>query len=288
MIATFLQALVNGALAGAVLALPAVGFNTVYAVLRFPNFAVASLATIGAYAGWVVNADLGWPAPASLLAAFVVAGSVGAFADALCLKPLRPLGALVAAIGSVALDLVLQNAARFAFGNNPRGYDLTIFRNWRLGPIGIGPQEVEDAVLAVIAMAAVFLMLRTTRIGKTMRAVADNATLAESKGIDPARVAWAANFVGLGLTGIGGMLVALDTSLDPLTGFRVLLSIFAAAVVGGLGSIPGAVAGAFVVGIGEEMSTLLIAPTYRTAMGFLAILIVLSFRPGGLIGERAI
>lgn len=286
-LADSLQALINGALAGAVLALPAVGFNTVYAVLRFPNFAVASLATIGAYAGWVANAQLGWPAAPSLIAAFVVAGAIGAFGDAICLKPLRPLGALAAAIGSVALDLVLENAARFVFGNNPRGYDLPVFRNWRLGPIGIGPQEVEDALLAIIAMAAVFVMLRATRIGKTMRAVADNPGLAESKGIDPVRVAWAANFIGLGLTGIGGMLVALDTSLDPLTGFRVLLSIFAAAVVGGLGSIPGAVAGAFVVGIGEELSTLFVAPTYRTAMGFLAILVVLSFRPAGLIGERA-
>ncbi|MGH7056796.1 MAG: branched-chain amino acid ABC transporter permease, partial [Acetobacteraceae bacterium] len=139
----------------------------------------------------------------------------------------------------------------------------------------------------VIIMAILFLGLRFTRIGKTMRAVADNAALAESKGIDPKRVEWFANLIGLGLTGIGGMLVALDTSLDPLTGSRVLLSIFAAAVVGGLGSIRGAVAGAFVIGVGEELSTLAFAPTYRTAMGFLAILLVLSFRPRGLLGERA-
>lgn len=287
MIEAFLQALVDGALAGAVLALPALGFNTVYAVLRFPNFAIASLATVGAYAGWVANAVLAWPAAASLIVAFVVAGAAGAASDALALRALRPLGAITAAIGSVALDLLLQNTIRFGFGNNPRGYDLPVFRDWRVAGIGIGPQEVEDAGLALVAMAALFLLLRFTRIGKTMRAVADNAALAESKGIDPVRVAWVANFVGFGLTGIGGMLVALDTSLDPLTGFRVLLSIFAAAVVGGLGSIPGALAGAFVVGIGEELSTLVLAPTYRTAIGFLAILLVLSLRPRGLLGERA-
>ena len=83
------------------------------------------------------------------------------------------------------------------------------------------------------------------------------------------------------------MLIGLDTSIDPLTGFRVMLSVFAAAVVGGLGSIPGAVAGAFVVGVGEELSVLVLDPTYRTAVGFLAILVVLSFRPRGLLGERA-
>jgi branched-chain amino acid transport system permease protein len=287
LIASFLQALVNGTLAGAVLALPALGFNTVYAVLRFPNFAIASLATIGAFAGWIANVLWGWPAPAALVVAFVIAGAAGAATDALALRPLRPRGAIMAAIGSVALDLLLQNAVRFGFGNDPRGYNLPVFRDWQLAGIAIGPQEVEDAGLALVAMVALFLLLRFTRIGKTMRAVADNAALAESKGIDPARVAWIANSVGFGLAGIGGMLVALDTSLDPLTGFRVLLSIFAAAVVGGLGSIPGAVAGAFVVGIGEEFSTLFLAPTYRTAIGFLAILVVLSFRPRGLFGERA-
>ncbi len=284
---SFLQALVNGALAGAVLALPALGFNTVYAVLRFPNFAIASIATAGAYAGWIANVLWGWPAPPALLVAFVAAGAVGATTDALALRPLRLRGPLTAAIGSVALDLLLQNALRFGFGNDPRGYDLPVFRDWRLAGISIGPQEVEDAGLAFITMTALFLLLRFTRIGKTMRAVADNASLAESKGIDPARVAWIANGVGFGLAGIGGTLVALDTSLDPLTGFRVLLSIFAAAVVGGLGSIPGAIAGAFMIGIGEELSTLALAPTYRTAIGFLAILVVLSFRPRGLLGERA-
>jgi branched-chain amino acid transport system permease protein len=287
LIAAFLQALVNGVLAGAVLALPALGFNTVYAVLRFPNFAIGSVATVGAYAGWVANVGWGWPAVAALAVAFVVAGAVGAASDEVGIKPLRPLGAITAAIGTVALGIVLENVVRFGFGNNPRGYDLPVFRNWQVAGIGIGPQEVEDAGLALIAMAAMFLLLRFTRIGKTMRAVADNAPLAESKGIDPKRVAWTANVVGFGLAGVGGMLVALDTSLDPLTGFRVLLSIFAAAVVGGLGSIPGAVAGAFVVGIGEELSTLFLAPTYRTAIGFLAILVVLSFRPRGLLGERA-
>lgn len=287
MIAALAQALVNGALAGATLAVPALGFNAVYAVLRFPNFAVASLATIGAYAGWIANHDWGWPAIAALVVAFIVAGSIGAIGDAIALRPLRPYGAITAAIGSVALDIVFENAVRFGFGNDVRGYNLPVFRDWHVGGILVAPQDVEDAILAVIVMALLFLTLRFTGVGKSMRAVADNAALAESKGIDPVRVAWFANLIGLGLTGVGGVLVALDTSLNPLTGSNILLSVFAAAVVGGLGSIPGAVAGAFVVGIGEELSTLAIAPTYRAAMGFFAILIVLSFRPRGLLGERA-
>jgi branched-chain amino acid transport system permease protein/neutral amino acid transport system permease protein len=281
------QLLVNGLLAGALLAVPAIGFTTIYAVLRFPNFAVASHATIGAYAGFVANAWFGLPASASLLAAFLVAGLAGVGSDEIVLRRLRPSGPLTVAIASVALTIVLENAVRFAFGNELRGYDLPVLRDWRVGALRIGPQQVQNAGAAAAAMAALFLFLGFTRTGKMMRAVAENPMLASLKGINADTVARLANFIGMGLAGFGGMLIGLDTSIDPLTGFRVMLSVFAAAVVGGLGSIPGAVAGAFVVGVGEELSLLVLDPSYRTAVGFLAILLVLSFRPRGLLGERA-
>lgn len=274
-------------MAGAVLAVPAIGFNTIYAVLRFPNFAVASLATIGAYAGYVANVQFGWPAPASLAAAFAVAGCTGVITDELAIARLRNTGPLPAAIASVALTIVLENVVRFIWGNDLRGYDLPVYRDWRLGALRVGPQQVLNAAWAILAMALLFLFLSRTRIGKMMRAVADNAPLANLKGINAATVARLASFIGLGLAGFGGMLIGLDASVDPLTGFRVMLSVFAAAVVGGLGSIPGAVVGAFVVGIGEELSLLALPPSYRSAVGFLAILAVLSFRPRGILGERA-
>ncbi|HEY0419437.1 MAG TPA: branched-chain amino acid ABC transporter permease [Acetobacteraceae bacterium] len=282
-----LQLLLNGLLAGTQLAVPAIGFTTIYAVLRFPNFAVASFATIGAYAGFVANAWLGLPAPLALLAAFLVAGVGGVVADEVVLRRLRPSGPLAVAIASVALTIVLENVVRFSFGNELRGYDLPVLRDWRAAGLRIGPQQLYNALAAGLAMAALFLFLARTRTGKMMRAVADNPMLASLKGINAEVVARLANFLGMGLAGFGGMLIALDTSIDPLTGFRVMLSVFAAAVVGGLGSIPGAVAGAFVVGVGEEFSLLLLDPSYRTAVGFLAILLVLSLRPRGLLGERA-
>ena len=287
MIHDLAQLLINGLLAGAMLAVPAIGFTAIYAVLRFPNFAVASHATIGAYAGYVANVGLGWPAPLALLAAFVVAGAVGVVSDEIVLRRLRPAGPLTVAIASVALTIVLENMVRFAFGNDLMGYDLPVLRDWRVGGLRIGPQQVYNALAAAAAMAALFLFLAFTRTGKMMRAVADNPTLASLKGIDAVTVARLANFAGMGLAGFGGMLLGLDTSIDPLTGFRVVLSVFAAAVVGGLGSIPGAVAGAFVVGVGEELSLVVLDPSYRTAVGFVAILVVLSFRPRGLLGERA-
>jgi branched-chain amino acid transport system permease protein len=281
------QLLVNGLVAGTILAVPAIGFTAIYAVLRFPNFTVASHATIGAFAGYVANAAGGFPAWAAVSVAFLVAGAAGVVSDEVVLKPLRPSGALTAAIAAVALTIVLENVVRFTWGNDLRGYDLPIRRDWQWAGLRIGPQQVENLVIAIVAMGALFLFLAFTRTGKAMRAVADNPMLAGIKGINADVVARLVNFVGMGLAGIGGMLLGLDTSIDPLTGFRVILSVFAAAVVGGLGSIPGAVVGALTIGVAEELSLLSLAPAYRTAVGFVAILVVLTLRPRGILGERA-
>ena len=281
------QLLLNGLMAGTILAVPAIGFTAIYAVLRFPNFAIAAHLTIGAFAGWLANVSLGLPAALAVGVAFVVAGLARVLNDELILKPLRPAGALTTAIAAVALTLVLENVVRFVFGNDLRGYDLPIRRDWQAAGLRIAPQQVHNFVIAVVAMAAVFLFLAFTRTGKAMRAVADNPMLASVKGIDADRVARLTNFVAMGLAGVGGVLVGLDTSIDPLTGFRVILSVFAAAVVGGLGSIPGAVVGALTIGVGEELSLLVLAPAYRTVVGFAAILVVLTLRPRGILGERA-
>jgi branched-subunit amino acid ABC-type transport system permease component len=281
------QVLVNGVMAGSMLMLPAIGFNCIFAVLRYPNFAVAGYATIGAFAGWVANTQWGLPAGVALLAAFLVAGAAGLLAEETALKPLRPAGPLTVAIASVALTLLLENMVRFAFGNDLRGYDLPILRDMRFDGIRVNPQQLANTGYAIAAAALLFGVLAFTRLGRAMRAVADNPVLADIKGVDPDRIARVAVFIGAGLAGFGGMLIGLDTSIDPLTGFRVVLSVFAAAVVGGLGSIPGAALGAMVVGVGEEMAGVVLEPAYRTVTAFLAILVVLMFRPQGLLGARA-
>lgn len=282
-----LQLLANGAMAGSVLALPAIGFTLVFAVLRFPNFALAAHLAIGAYAAHLANLHLGASLPLMLLVAFLCAGLVGASIQHIVLRPFGAIGSLGVAIASIAVNLILENLLRFGFGNDLRSYDLPIRRDVVLGSIRIGPQQVEDAAFALAAMALVFLFLRLTRAGKEMRAVADDPVLADIKGIDPLRVAALASFAGMGLAGAGGVLIGIDTAVDPLVGFRVLLSVFAAAVLGGLGSVPGAALGAFLIGMAEELSLLVVAPAYRSAVGFLAILLVLTFRPQGLLAPRA-
>ncbi|MBV8839456.1 MAG: branched-chain amino acid ABC transporter permease [Alphaproteobacteria bacterium] len=274
-------------MAGTLIAVPAIGFTAIFAVLRFPNFAVASYATIGAFAAWWANTALGLPVVPALLIAFLAAGVVGVVAEESALRNLRNAGALIVAIASIALNLVLENLVRFFFGNDMRGYDLPLMRDLRFGELRIGPQQLQSLALALAIMAAMFLFLFYTRFGKAMRAVADNPDLARLKGIDPARIAIVTVFLGAGLSGAGGVLIGLDTSIDPLTGYRVLLSVFAAAVLGELGSIPGAVAGALALGIAEEIALLVAPATYRTGVGFVAILVMLTFRPRGILGERA-
>lgn len=287
MLHAFLQALLNGIVAGTILAVPAIGFSAIFAVLNYPNFAVGSLAVAGAYAGWMANVWLGLPLEASLAAAFLGAGIVGLATEWLAIRPLEKAGALMMAIASLAAGVALENVVRFGFANELRAYDLPLLRDVVVGGFRFGPQQVKNFVTALVIMAAVWAFLRFTRTGRAMRAVADNRDLARLRGVDPERVAVVTVFVGAGLAGFGGMLVGLDTAIEPVMGQRLILPIFAAAVLGGLGSIPGAVVGALLIGLVEELTVLVANPAYRTAVGFLIILVVLTFRPAGLFGTRA-
>ncbi|MBV9825417.1 MAG: branched-chain amino acid ABC transporter permease [Alphaproteobacteria bacterium] len=281
-----LQLLLNGMMTGAILMMPAIGLTLIYGVLRFPNFAVAAHATVGAFAGYVVNTQLGWALLPSLACAVVAAALVGVATDEFVLKPVRPAGSITTAIASVALTIALENVIRFFFGNDLRGYVLPVVRDWRFAGLRLSPQQVENLVIAGVAVAVLFAFLTFTRTGKAMRAVADNPMLANIKGIDADKVGRLVTFVGMGFAGLGGMLTGLDTTIDPLTGFRTILSVFAAAVVGGFGSVPGAVIGALTVGVGEELCLVVLSPEYRSAVGFLVILLVLSVRPRGILGQR--
>lgn len=287
MFSSLVQAIVSGLMTGTLIALPAIGFTTIFAVLRYPSFAIAAYMTIGAFAAIYANQHFGLGIVPLLLLAALAAGAVGLVAEQTVLAPLRPAGALTAAIGSIALNLVLENIVRFWFGNDLQGFDLPIHPDMRFGGIRVGAQQLQNLAVAVVVMAAVFAFLRFSRFGRAMRAVADNGDLARLKGIDPKIISGVAIAIGAALAGVGGVLLGMDTSVDPLMGYRVLLSVFAAAVLGGLGSIPGAVVGALAIGVAEEVALLAVPATYRGAIAFFAILAMLTFRPRGLLGERS-
>lgn len=287
MLEKILQLSLNGLMAGAVLAVPAIGLTMIYAVLRFVNFSIAAHMAVGAFAGYMLNVWGHLPAAAAVIGAFVAGGAVGIASDHVALRPLRSYPPLTIAIASIALNLMIESTIRFFFGGGPRDYAIPLRRDWSFGALHVGPQQIENALIAGVAMAILFVFLTVTTTGKAMRAVADNPMLADSKGIDPDQMARLAVGIGMGLAGIGGMLVGLDTSIDPLVGFRAILSVFAAAVVGGLGSIPGAVVGGLAIGMSEELSLLALPATYKSVVGFLAIALILTLRPRGLLGAKA-
>ncbi|MFA6265121.1 MAG: branched-chain amino acid ABC transporter permease [Pseudolabrys sp.] len=286
LVTEIMQLVANGLMAGAVLAVPAIAFSLIFAVLKVSNFSVAAHIALGAYTAYMVNSLLGWPEAAAVVAAFVVSGSAGVVSDHLALKPLRSYGPLTVAIASMALNMVLENLLRFGFGNTVQALDLPVYRNWLFGSVHIPPQQFYNFLIAVTIMAALFCLLAFTSIGKAMRAVADNPMLADIKGINPENISRLAVFIGMGLAGVGGVLIALEAAIEPTLGFRVILPVFAAAVLGGLGNIPGAVAGALIIGVAEELSTLALPVAYRSAIGFVAIIIALLFFPRGILGKR--
>jgi branched-chain amino acid transport system permease protein len=285
------QLTINGLVMGAVVALPALGLTLIFSVLGFINFSIAAQMTIGAFAGWLVNTQLHWPLVPVLLVAFLVAGLMGVASDRVALAPMRKRPsahmALMVAIVSIALNLALENALRFGFGSGLNSYEMPIARDVVFEDIRIGPQQMHNLVIALVVAAVLAAFFTVTKVGKAMRAVADNPDLARLKGIDPARLSNLATFIGMGLAGTGGALLAIDTSVDPSTGARLLLVIFAASVVGGLTSLSGAVLGALLVGVAAEVSLLVIPPVYQSAVAFLAILMVLLVRPSGLFAGSA-
>lgn len=280
------QLIANGLMAGAMLALPALGFNIIFAVLRISNFSLAAIITVGGYAGLVANTVFGQPILVSVIFAFLAASVVGVVSDYVALRPLRKYGPISVAIASLAVNMILENIMRFSFGNDMQSLDVPAERDWLVAGLRIGPQQFYNFLIASAVMAALFALLRFTRIGKAMRAVADNPSLADIKGINPSRVAQFAVFLGTGLAGMTGILLSLDTAVDPTMGMRLILSVFAGAVLGGLGSIPGAVAGGLLIGMAEELSVLFMPVAYRSAVGFLAIVITLLFFPRGLLADK--
>ena len=291
MLTELLQYILNGLIVGALIALPALGLTLIFSVLRFVNFSIAAHVTAGAYAGWIANTIFQFPLIALLPCAFAFAGALGVMSDRLALAPIRrrpnAQTPLMAAVVSIALNIALENVFRFCFGSGLNSFDMPIARDMTVGPVRIGLQQLHNLEIAVGLAVLLALFFSLTKVGKAMRAVADNVDLARLKGIDPVRLANMATFIGMGLAGVGGALLAIDTSVDPSTGSRLILLIFSASVVGGLTSLPGAVAGALLMGVIGELGLLVLPPVYQSLTAFVAILLTLLMRPEGLFSGAA-
>jgi len=216
----------------------------------------------------------------------LVSGLLGVGVDRLAFRPMRNRRPLTLAIVSIGISFILENMARFIWGNEHKSYNIPVLRGMELGNLRIGKEQVLILCIALAFMILVQVLLRFTRMGKAMRAVADNPMLASVKGIDSEKIILRTSFIGAALAGIAGMMLGVDTAIDPLMGFKLVLSIFASAILGGIGSATAALGGAFFVGLAEEVSMIWLPATYKSAIGFGMIVLVVLFRPQGLFNRN--
>lgn len=283
MFVKLVQFFFNGLISGGILALPAIGFSLLYKILRFPNFAFGTYLTCGAYAALFVNETLGQPILLAFVAAMATTALLGVAVDQGAFRRLRRRRPLTLAIVSIGASFILENTVRFIWGGGLQHYRLPVYRDITLGNIHLGKEQITILVIASFFMVLVQVLLQRTRLGKAMRALADNPHLAEIKGIDTERIILLTSGIGGALAGASGVFLGVDTVIDPLMGFNLILSVFAGAILGGIGSAKGAMAGALVIGLAEEISLIVLPSTYKSAVGLGIIILILILRPSGFI-----
>jgi branched-chain amino acid transport system permease protein len=300
-----IQALLDGILTGAIISLGAIGLTMVMHILRFANFAYAETLAIGAYVALVADRLFSALVPVfdaalapltlsvslllALVVAMAVAGASAVVIDRLIFARIRARAdALSMVFASFGVALILRNVISLIFGHHPQLYsqDIAMARVLSLDPlILIKPDQVFVLMAALVLMAAFHLVLTRTTFGYALRAVAENPALAQVSGVNLKRMIVAVWLIGGGLSAAAGVFYTLTNQLTPMLGHTFLLPVFAATIVGGIGSVYGAVLGGFIVGIASGLSLMVLPSGYTPAMPFLLILAVLLIRPQGLFGE---
>lgn len=282
-----LNTTINGLSSGAIYALGAIGLSLVYGILKLVNFAHGDFMTLGGYVAFALNVSAGAPLWVAVIAAIAAVAVLGIVLERLIWRPMRVRGAgvLQLLLLSIGLAFVIRNMVLFEWGGGTRNLDVD--RNQAWNPFGLTISLIQVVVIAIagVVLVAVGVMLKRTLVGKQMRALSDSVDLAEVSGIDTGRMVTFTWILAGGLAGLAGVLAGIYTSLTPNTGWFLLLSIFAAVVLGGIGNAYGALAGGLGIGLVQEWSTMVVAPTYKEAIGFGMLILVLLLRPQGILGQ---
>jgi branched-chain amino acid transport system permease protein len=282
------QLLVDGIRFGLLIAMAAVGLSLIFGTTGLTNFAHGELVTIGAIAAWYVNVQGGVPLIPAALIAMVVGAAVGAIMELGLWRPLRRRGTgLVAALViSIGLSLLLRYLIQIVYGGRSSPYQVATGRAVDYGLFTLTNRSLVSIVISVVVLVLVAVMLQRTKIGKAMRAVADNRDLAASSGIDVNRVILVVWMMGGALAALGGVLLGLSDQVQWDMGFRLLLLMFAGVTLGGLGTAYGALVGSLIVGVFVQMSTLVIPNDVKYVGGLLLLIVILVIRPQGILGSR--
>lgn len=283
------QRTLNGLVSGSYFALGAVGLTLVYGTLRFTNFAHGDLLTFGAYIAFAVNVGLGAPLIVALLAAVAATALLAVVIERVMWRPMRAkrAGLLQLLLMAIGLAFLLRNAIQFVAGTAPRQLEVDVTSSVSFLGLRIGQTELVVVVVGLVVLLLVALMLRVTSLGKQMRALADNFDLAEVTGIDTDRIVIAMWLLAGATAGLAGVLLtAAIGSFNPNIGFFLLLSLFAAVILGGIGNAYGALVGGLAIGLVQEWSTLLFDARWKVAVGFAVLILVLILRPQGIFGRE--
>ncbi len=299
----FLQQLVNGLAQGGIYALIALGYTMVYGVLRFINFAHGDIFMLGSFAGLYLGprllaaSGLG-PSYAGVALVLLVAMALSALAgiviERVCYRPLRQQPRITVLITAIGVSLLLENGGQLVFGANPQSFpDLIVDRALDI-PAAWGALSALTITLSQVlvlgATLALLVLLRhivnRTRIGLAMRALAFNPTATQLSGVNLDRVIGFTFGLGSALAGAAGILASIQQpSIDPLMGINAGLKAFVAAVLGGIGNLPGAVLGGILIGLLEALVVGYFSPTYRDPIVFTVLILILLLRPAGLLGS---
>lgn len=277
------QLIINGIAIGGILALAAIGLTLTYGILNLSNFAHGDFMTLGAYLTWLAN-DGGlniWLA--------MILGCLGTIAAMLVAefslwKPMRDRRAsdTTLIIISIGLSLFVRNGILLFFGGANKPYDLPRVRAMEFGDLRIAYYRLIVVVLAILAIAALHIILRYTKIGKAMRAVADNIDLARVSGINVERIVFWTWVITGTLAALAGAMYGLITDPRPSMGWFLILPMFASVILGGIGNPYGAIAGALVIGVAQELSVPLLGSEYKLAVALAIMIVILLVRPQGL------
>ncbi|SDR60158.1 amino acid/amide ABC transporter membrane protein 1, HAAT family [Rhizobiales bacterium GAS113] len=298
-----LQFLADGILAGAMIGLGAIGVTLTYSILRFSNFAHGEFVSFGAYASLLGSGILGsiaggfeepigpfsfgWGVVLAGLLAMLLTGGLALALDFALFRHLRDkAGSITVVIASFGASMALRSLLEFVFTSRPAYFSRELQMALPLGlGIRVTPDQMVLIALAAVLVIAMHLVLTRTRIGRSMRAVSENPALARVVGVDVASVVRVTWIIGGALACASGVMVGIVVQIRPYMGFDLLLPFFAAAILGGIGSVPGALIGGLTVGLAEAAAVQTIGAEWRAAVAFLLLIAVLLIRPTGIFGK---
>ncbi|GAB4317581.1 branched-chain amino acid ABC transporter permease [Cyanobacterium sp. Dongsha4] len=283
---TIFQALFNGLAVGSIIALAAVGLTLTMGILRLSNFAHGDFLTVGAYLTWWIN-HFGlniWLSMAIALLGTILIMLAG---EQLLWKPLRKQKASSTSliIVSIGLALFLRNGILFIWGGSNQNYDLPLVEALDFGGLKIAYYRLIVIFVTVLAIVGLHLVLQKTKIGKGMRAVADNIDLARVSGINVEQIVLFTWILTAILTAMGGGLYGLITAVRPNMGWFLILPIFASVILGGIGNVYGAIAGGLIIGVAQELSVFIVGSEYKLGVALLIMIVILLVRPQGIFGK---